>query len=51
MKTKYELRIEKGLDVEMNKDTEYKTIDRVPKTFMSFMVQKNLKAKLSFKTV
>lgn len=51
MKTKYELRMEKGLDLNLNKDSEYKTIDRAPKTFTPFAVPKKLEAKLPFKTV
>lgn len=35
----------------MNPDSQYKTIDRAPKTFMPFMVPKKLEAKLPFKTV
>lgn len=51
MKTKYELRMENNLEPEMNPDSQYKTIDRAPKTFMPFMVPKKLEAKLPFKTV
>lgn len=35
----------------MKKDSEYKTIDRAPKTFLPFSVPKKLEAKLPFKTV
>lgn len=51
MKTKYELRMESGVEVEKKKDSEYKTIDRAPKTFLPFAVPKKLEAKLPFKTV
>lgn len=50
MKTKYELRIENGVEVEKNVDSEYKTIDRAPKVFNPFMLPKKLEAKLPFKT-
>ena len=42
MKTKYELRMEGGIDVVANKDSEYKKIDRAPKTFAPFSVPKKL---------
>jgi hypothetical protein len=51
MKTKYELRKEQNIQLDKNPDSEYKTIDRVPKTFTPFMVPKKLEAKLPFKTV
>lgn len=51
MKTKYELRMEKGQELDIKKDSEYKNIDRAPKTFMPFAVPKKLEAKLPFKTV
>lgn len=35
----------------MNPDSQYKTIDRAPKTFMPFIVPRKLEAKLPFKTV
>ncbi len=50
MKTKYELRIESGAEVEKNADSEYKTIDRAPKVFNPFMLPKKLEARLPFKT-
>ena len=43
--------MEKGLDIDLNKDSEYKAIDRAPKTFTPFAVPRKLEAKLPFKTV
>jgi hypothetical protein len=51
MKTKFELRMENDLEIDVKPDSEYKTIDRAPKTFLPFMVPKKLEAKLPFKTV
>lgn len=50
MKTKYELRIEKGVDIEQKPDSEYKNVDRVKQTFAPFMIPKKLEGKLPFKT-
>ena len=51
MKTKYELRMDSNIDQVRNPDSEYKTIDRAPKTFHAFAVPKKLEARLPFKTV
>jgi ribosome biogenesis protein BMS1 len=34
--------MEKGLELDTKKDSEYKNIDRAPKTFMPFAVPKKL---------
>ena len=51
MKTKYELRIQTGADIEVKKDSEYKNVDRVKQTFAPFMVPKKLEGKLPFKSL
>lgn len=51
MKTKYELRIEKGVDLKSKPDSEYKNVDRAPQTFKPFAVPKKLEGKLPFKTL
>ena len=50
MKTKYELRMEKGIELDKKPDSEYKTIDRAPKAFNPFMMPKKLEARLPFKS-
>ena len=50
MKTKYELRIEKGVDIEKNPDSEYKTVDRAPQAFAPFFMPKKLENQLPYKT-
>ena len=50
MKTKYELRIENNIDVEKNIDSEYKTIDRVPKVYAPMTVPRKLEERLPFQT-
>ena len=42
MKTKYELRIENGADIEVKKDSEYKNVDRVKQSFAPLVVPKKL---------
>ena len=43
--------MEKGLELDVKKDSQYKNIDRAPKTFLPFAVPHKLQAKLPFKTV
>jgi hypothetical protein len=42
MKTKYELRIETGVDIQNKPNSEYKNVDRAPQVFKPFVVPKKL---------
>jgi hypothetical protein len=50
MKTTYELRVERKLEPVKNPDSEYKAIERVPKTFAPLIVPKTLAESLPFKS-